>query len=127
MKPRMLIALFTLLMGMGTTLSAQVTQADLLGSWANDDGQVVITVTYKKDGKMIMAIDTPDQSFEINGTYELKGDQITISMEQGPWDCEAGAKGVYKMAVDGDKCTVSPVSDECYDRQPPGPLDFVRV
>jgi hypothetical protein len=104
----------------------------IVGSWSWDattpDGKTVKNMlTFQKDGVYKVDIGM-DGSYEIQGNYTFENDQVTISdTTEGP--CK-GAKGVYKMKMEGNQVIASLVSDECAARRgddPDTPMTMTRV
>lgn len=93
-----------------------------VGKWkmtvpGQDGNPMTITVDIKGDGTY--AVDFGgDGSVEVNGKYELSGDQMTIMDTDGPNACP-GAKGVYKFAVNDSGMTMTVVNDPCEGRGGP--------
>lgn len=114
-------------------LSLGAFSQSLVGNWTIDvpdkDGNMVplkLTIvdngTYTVDFRM-------DGEVEVNGQYEVAGDQITIwDTDGGAGGCEAGAKGVYTIAVTDTELKMTRVSDECETRGgPDGVMTMTRM
>ncbi len=56
-----------------------ISKDKLLGTWETKMGQVTITGEFKKDGKFTVTQATGEKSMSADGTWELKGDQLTVA------------------------------------------------
>jgi uncharacterized protein (TIGR03066 family) len=79
------------LAGAGRAQAGKVDQAKLVGIWtfvkttskAAPPPGATMKVTFTKDGKITVAMAANDKTMKMEGTYTLKGDQLTTVMK-GP-------------------------------------------
>lgn len=89
-----------------------------LGTWTwettGPNGEKMnMQVTFKADNTF--AVDAGvDGTIDIQGTFSLAGDRMTIKDNGGNCD---GKPGVYDMVVKGDTVNITMVSEECEDRK----------
>lgn len=95
-------------------LSAQSPVGKWKFQFETPDGTLVIAADIKADGTYALDMGN-DGSAEVNGTYTMSGDKMTISDDAG--DCTG--KGVYTVAVTDNTLTMTRVSDECENRGGP--------
>lgn len=120
-------AVVALLFCLPFSLAAQ----DFVGDWTMkmpaDNGDMVdVHLSIKGDGSYTVDFGK-DGNVEINGNYQNDGNQITV-WDDGTGDgCPKGAKGVYNWAIEGDKMTMTRISDACTSRGgPEGKMVFTR-
>lgn len=70
-----------------------------------------------------------DDSVEVNGNYEVNGNQITIWETSNTEDTACvNAKGVYTFTVDAQALNMDRISDPCTGRGgPEGKMSFKRL
>ncbi|MCH2080793.1 MAG: hypothetical protein MK226_00310 [Saprospiraceae bacterium] len=109
-----------------------ISAQSIVGSWSWDattpDGKAAKNMlTFQKDG--VYKVDLGmNGSYEIEGSYTLENDQITIvDTSEGP--CK-GVKGVYNMKIEDNQIVTTLVSDDCLPRKgndPDTPMIMTRV
>lgn len=99
------------------------------GSWSTQvpDGQGgMMTLKVTMDNGSYAVDFGADGNIEINGKYEISGDQVTIQDTGGPNACNG--KGVYKLEISSTAMKMTRVSDECPDRGgPEGVMSWTRA
>lgn len=92
---------------------------DPTGTWKmtimDPDGNAIAVSLTFEDGTYKSDIGM-DGSIDIEGTYTLNGDQITLTdkPDSSPMACKE--EGVYKISITGNKLSFSTVSDNCMGR-----------
>ena len=109
------------------TLSAQNSH---IGNWkmtvpTENGGTATIQVSMKSDGTYAVDFGV-DGSIEVNGTYKMDGNKMTIKDVSGPNACPQEA--VYTVAVTATSLTMTRVNDPCEGRGgPEGVMTFQRA
>lgn len=108
---------------------ALAAQTSMTGDWKLElpDGNgnlLTFKVSMKADNTYIVDLNN-DGTSEVQGKYTVEGDQITMEDTSGEYAC-TGQKGIYKFVIEGDKNTLSKVSDACPIRGGNGQMIFMR-
>lgn len=104
-------------------------QSELVGDWTTElpgpEGNLVkIQVTFQANGTYQVDLNL-DGSSDIQGKYEISGDQISIQDDPGDNACDE--KGVYKFSTSGNQTTLERINDGCTGRGgPDGKMIFTR-
>ena len=116
-------------LGLCLGVSNLAAQSDFTGKWltsfTDQEGQSwKMQVEMKSDNTYAVDFNA-DGTTEIEGSYNIDGDQVTVQDVKGS-DCNG--KGVYKFTVEGDQLTMITVKDECPGRSgPEGRMAFTRM
>lgn len=108
-----------------------MSQSSIVGAWMteipNPEGVIIpVKLVISEDGSYTVDFGN-DGTVEINGKYELNGDQITIWDVAGEMACLDAGKAVYKFAVDAEAFAMTRVTDPCEGRGgPEGKMAFRR-
>jgi uncharacterized protein (TIGR03066 family) len=124
---KQLVLIFVLFLFAPFFVSAQSIVGDWLMDAKTPDGQPsVMKVSFKADGKLKVDFGN-DGSIDINGTYTLDGNKISLNDASTESPCY-GKVGVYEMKVEGDKLKVKLIEDACEIRKGDGkPSEMRRV
>ncbi|RMF30648.1 MAG: hypothetical protein D6765_02935 [Bacteroidetes bacterium] len=69
-----------------------------------------------------------DGTFDIQGRYEIDGNQVTIWHVGPDATCPAEQKGLYRYSLDGEYLSMTRISDPCPERGGPrGMMGFKRM
>ena len=52
----------------------------------------------------------------VEGSYNVKGDQLEFADKSGPWACPAEQTGTYGWKPNGETLTFSKIADACNER-----------
>ncbi|MCI4647123.1 hypothetical protein [Phaeodactylibacter sp.] len=116
-------------LGLCLGVSNLAAQSDFTGNWltsfTDQEGQTwKMQVEMKADNTYAVDFNA-DGTTEIEGSYDIEGDQMTVQDVKGS-DCNG--KGIYKFTVEGDQLTMLAVKDECPGRSgPEGRMVFSRM
>lgn len=108
--------------------SSLTAQSELTGNWhtsfTDEEGQSwKVQLTMKADQTYTVDFNA-DGTTEIEGTFNVKGNEITVQDVKGS-DCTG--KGVYTFSIEGDQLTMQAIKDECPGRSgPEGKMVFTR-
>jgi len=77
--------------------------------------QAPYTVTFEGKGQFHVQ---QGKTLEVSGTYSVKGDEVQLTDQSGPWACtKAGEQtGTYAWKYESGALTFSKVADKCEDR-----------
>lgn len=100
-----------------------MTAQSIVGDWLMDaktpDGQTVVNkVSFQTDGNLVVDFGN-DGSIDVRATYTADGDKVTMLDSSKDSPC-FGMKGVYKITIEGNKCTAQVIEDACEVRRGDG-------
>lgn len=113
--------MFSLLVCLTVSLSAQSVTGKWSSEFPSDQGTMTLVVEIKADGTYALDWGN-DGTIEVTGKYTDKDGKMTINDDS---DCRG--KGVYSYTVTDKTLTMTRVSDECPERGgPEGKMVFQR-
>lgn len=98
------------------------------GSWtmmlADQEGNTFpATLVFTADSYEAEWIDNDKP--EVTGTYTMEDGKITLKDSGGEMSCP-GSTGIYTVSIEGDKLTMTVVTDDCEGRSAGSPMVMTR-
>jgi len=112
-------------------LTFSITAQSVVGDWqmsvTNPEGQTMTIKLSISEGSSFTVDLGNDGSIDVNGEYQLEGDQMTIKGVSGP-AVQCQEAGIYKVEITADTLKMTRVSDPCQERGgPEGVMEFKRA
>jgi uncharacterized protein (TIGR03066 family) len=73
----------------------------IVGTWESKEG---VLIDFAKDGKMKVSFKIDDKTIDVEGTYSVDGDKLTVNLKQG--DQEKKDTATIKKVDDQELVTV---------------------
>ncbi len=91
-------------------------ETGLEGTWHVEAGERSYDITFTADG-MYMVDMGADGTVDVEGTYTVEENTLTMKDTSGEMSCRGDEGGSYTFSVEGDKASFSMVSDNCEGRK----------
>ncbi len=106
------LAGMTLVMGLTLPLSPARAADFPIGSYA---ANASVTLTFDDKGRFRV---NDGKAMQVAGRYTVKGDQLALTDEKGPWACTKPGEqtGTYTWKYDNSVLTFVKIADRCADR-----------